>query len=272
MPTEEEDVIITTVKCVPHADAVEGSQKVAPAGLLDWSTVVAMDAAGRLLLLETMGVRPAGDDWRRKHFKNRSYQPAEELESPKDAVLVHLATLIGDQRLVLGWMVGFDLASLGLEITCVLAMDLPTDPVVCAFFQDLLKLGGAAKEVEDFILGKPELPIPITMACALFSATKGNLRYAQFEERDVLKDAYFISAIWRLLGTKSQDRRRDDATQLALRNAVDVGAGQPLERVLDVRQVAPADKRILLALHRNKNQCELYAGGRKRCGAIWIFL
>ena len=247
MPTEEEVVIITTVKCVPHADAVEGSQKVAPAGLLDWSTVVAMDAAGRLLLLETMGVRPAGDDWRRKHFKNRSYQRREGLESPKDAVLVHLATLIGDQRLVLGWMVGFDLASLGLEITCVFAMDLPTNPVGCAFFQDLVKFGGVAKDVEDFILRKPELPIPITMACSLLTGTKGNIPYAQFDERDVLRDASYISTIWRLFGMKIQDRRTDDATQLALRNAVNVGAGQPLVRVLDARQVAPADKRIPLA-------------------------
>ena len=63
----------------------------------------------------------------------------------------------------------------------------------------------------------------------------------------MLKDASFISAIWRLLGTKRQDRRSDDVTQLALRNAVNVGAGHTLERVLDARQVAPADKRIPLA-------------------------
>ena len=44
-----------------------------------------------------------------------------------------------------------------------------------------------------------------------------------------------------------QDRRRDDATQLELPNAVNVGEGQPLERVLDAQQVAPADKRITLA-------------------------
>ena len=54
----------------------------------------------------------------------------------------HLATRKGDQRLVVGWRLGFDLASLELRATTVLAMDLPTNPVVRAFFQDLVKLGG----------------------------------------------------------------------------------------------------------------------------------
>ena len=63
----------------------------------------------------------------------------------------------------------------------------------------------------------------------------------------MVRDAYFISAIWLLLGTDIRERRRDEGNQMALLNAVYLGAGQPLERVLDARQVAPADKRILLA-------------------------
>ena len=139
-----------------QADAVDGSEQVAAASVLDCSTVAAMDAAGRLL--ETMGARPAGDNWARRHFKNRSFQPTDELVSQKDAFVPHLATLIGDQRLVVGWRLVFDLASRGLGITSVFAIDFPTDPVVRAFFQDLVKLGGAAKDFEDFLLHKPELP------------------------------------------------------------------------------------------------------------------
>ena len=97
-PDAEYAVILATVKCVAHADVVEGSEQEAPAGVLDCSTGVAMDPAGRVLLLEAMGARASSDDWVRSHFKNRSYQPPEGLESPKDVMLTHLATLIGDER------------------------------------------------------------------------------------------------------------------------------------------------------------------------------
>ena len=76
-PDAEYAVILATVKCVAHADAVEGSAQEAPAGVLDCSTVVAMDPAGRVLLLETMGARASNDEWARRHFKNRSSQPPE---------------------------------------------------------------------------------------------------------------------------------------------------------------------------------------------------
>ena len=85
------------------------------------------------------------------------------------------------------------------------------------------------------------------MGCSLFTGTKINLRYTQTEERDVVRDSYFIAAMWRLLGTKIRASRRDEGNQMALINAVYGPAGQPLERVLDARQVAPADKRIPLA-------------------------
>ena len=178
-PDAEYAVILATVKCVAHADAVEGSEQEAPAGVLDCSTVVAMDPAGRVLLLETMGARASNDDWPRRHFKNRSYQPPQGLESPKDAVVAHLATLIGDERLVVGWRLGYDLASLGLGVTRVMAIDLASDPVVRNLLQELLQTqSDVPQEVVDFLMNKPALPIPITMACALFTSNKVNLRNA----------------------------------------------------------------------------------------------
>ena len=110
MPGEQEVLILATVKSVAHADAVEGSQQVSPAGVLDCSTLVAMDAAGRLLLLETIGARHADDEWARRHFKNRSYQLPDVLESQRHAAVPHMATLIGDQRLVFVRRLCFDLA------------------------------------------------------------------------------------------------------------------------------------------------------------------
>ena len=56
-PEERSAVIIDTVKCAAHAEAVDGSKQRDPAGVLDCSTLVAMDVAGRVLLLETMGKR-----------------------------------------------------------------------------------------------------------------------------------------------------------------------------------------------------------------------
>ena len=71
-PEERNVVIIGTVKCVAHAEAVEASKQRDPTGLLDCSTLVARDAAGRVLLLETMGKREPDDDWPRRHFWNKS--------------------------------------------------------------------------------------------------------------------------------------------------------------------------------------------------------
>ena len=55
MSGEQEAVFIATVKSVTHAYAVERGQHIAPASVLDCSTVVAIDEAGRLLLWETIG-------------------------------------------------------------------------------------------------------------------------------------------------------------------------------------------------------------------------
>ena len=57
MPNEDELILIATLKCVAHVDAVEQSEHVAPAGVLDSSTLVSLDVAGRPILLETMGAR-----------------------------------------------------------------------------------------------------------------------------------------------------------------------------------------------------------------------
>ena len=64
--------------------------------------------------------------------------------------------------------------------------------------------------------------------------------------RDVLRDAYSVAAIWRLFGEKIVEERRSVETHLALLNAVYVGAGQPLEQILDNRQAEPAAQRVPL--------------------------
>ena len=62
-------MILATVKCVAHTDAVEGSEQVAPVGVLDCSTVLSMDAAGRVLLVETTGTRAQDDIGRERTSK-----------------------------------------------------------------------------------------------------------------------------------------------------------------------------------------------------------
>ena len=62
IPNEAEVIIIPPDKCLSHADAFPESEQIAPEGLLDFRTVVAMDVAGQPLLLDTMGARPAVDD------------------------------------------------------------------------------------------------------------------------------------------------------------------------------------------------------------------
>ena len=58
-----------------------------------------------------------------------------------DAVVAHLPTLIGYEEFVVGWRDGFDLASVDLGDTIIMAVDLATDPVVRTVLQELVKLG-----------------------------------------------------------------------------------------------------------------------------------
>ena len=97
-------------------------------------------------------------------------------KAPKEATVAHLATLIADQRLIVGWRLGLDLASLGFGVSTVLANDLSTDPVVRAFFQDLVQDGNVAKDATDFLMSKPELHSPITLGCAILTGNQVNLR------------------------------------------------------------------------------------------------
>ena len=91
-----------------------------------------------------------------------------------------------------------------------MTIDLASDPVVRNFLQEVLQTqSDVPQDVVDFIMNKPALHIPITMACALFTSNKVNLRNAQTPERDVLRDAYFIAAILRLLERRLS--RRDGA-------------------------------------------------------------
>ena len=102
-------------------------------------------------------------------------------------MVAHLATLIGDELLVVGWPLGFDLGSLGLGVTSVMALDLWTDPVVRTCMQQLVKLAGhVPQEGTDFILNKSALPVQITLDCALFTGMKVPLHNATFpRERSV---------------------------------------------------------------------------------------
>ena len=207
-PEERNAVIIATVKCLAHANAVTASKQTDPVGVLDCNTLVAMDSAGRVLLFETMGKRDPDDDWPRGHFWNRSYQPPDGWECPKEAVVGHLATMIGDQRVVVGWRPGFDLASLGLAISRVMAIDLSRDPLVRDFFAEISRDSGAPEEEKVFVQAKLARPLPITKACSLFTPTKVNVPQGPLPQRDVLRDAYFVAAIWRLLGEQIVQRRR----------------------------------------------------------------
>ena len=92
-PGNEYAVILATVKCAAHTDNGEGTEQVAPVGVIDSTAVMGMDAAGRVILVETMGTRATANTWAQRQFKNRSYQPPDGLVNPRDAVIAHLATL-----------------------------------------------------------------------------------------------------------------------------------------------------------------------------------
>ena len=183
------------MKFVAHANAVAPSKQTDPVGVLDCNTLVAMDSAGRVLLFETMGKRDPDDDWPRGHFWNRSYQPPDGWECPKEALVRHLAKLIGDKRLVVGWRLGFDMASLGLALSRVMAIDLSRDPLVRDFFAEISRDSGAPEEEKMVLQAKVTLPLPITKAFSLFTATKVNLRQGPVPQRDVMRHAYFVAAI-----------------------------------------------------------------------------
>ena len=180
-------------------------------------------------------------------FQKSELSAATRLGKPEECSGSTFGYADRSERLVVGWRLGFDLASLCLGVMSVMAIDLATNPGVRTFLQELVKVGGnVPKEVDDFILNKPAFPVPIRMACALFTGTKVNLRNEQTHERDVLRDAYIISAIWRLLGKKIVEKRTSVETHLVLLNAVYVGAGQPLKQILDDRQTDPAAQRVAM--------------------------
>ena len=57
-----------------------------------------------------------------------------------------------------------------------MGIDLPTDPVVRDFFFEIATDSGPPAEVNNFILHKTALPIPITTACSMFTEKKVNVR------------------------------------------------------------------------------------------------
>ena len=85
------------------------------------------------------------------------------------------------------------------------------------------------KEAADFIISKPKLPLPISLERAILPGNKGNLRYSQMDEREVVRDTYFIAANWPLRAGEIRERRRSNEGQIAVMNAVYGGAFEPLE-------------------------------------------
>ena len=57
-------------------------------------------------------------------------------------------------------------------------------------------------------------------------------------ERDMLRDAKVIEAMWRLLGPKIVEHQRDLDIQFAHWNVVYLGAGQSLHQIMDDPVVA----------------------------------
>ena len=86
-------------------------------------------------------ISKTADTSRQKVWKARMMQSAD------------LPTLIGDERLVVGWRLRFDLASLALRVTSVMAMYVARDPVTRTVLKELVKLGGNVhQEVVDSIM------------------------------------------------------------------------------------------------------------------------
>ena len=150
------------------------------------------------------------------------------MEKPKDAVFGYLAPLLGDQALNVGWRLVLELASLGLGVNLVMAIDLSTAPVVPDFFAGISNSSSAWEVGQEFVQYKVALPLPITSACGLFTGTKVNLLQGPIPQRDVLRDAYFIASVSRLLGEQIEQCRRRAESQLVVWNALDLGAGRPL--------------------------------------------
>ena len=109
------------------------------------------------------------------------------------------------------------------------------------------------------------------MACAIFTGIKVQLRNATFPERDALRDGEFVAVIGRLLGKKIGEEGRSVEQHLVLLNAVSVGAGQPLEQILDHRQADPAVRRVALPQTTLRGeQCEFQPVARLGAFTCWL--
>ena len=124
-----------------------------------------------------------------------------------------------------------------------MAIYLSTDPVVCVFFMghcEVCRCTGICSGVHPTQTG-----IDHTHHDRVFPVNwnERERMTSAVSERDVMIDAYFIAAIWRLLLAKIALRLKGPETQLALMNAVYLGAAQPREQILDAGQGAEGEKR-----------------------------
>ena len=133
-----------------------------------------------------------------------------------------------------------------MGVNSVLPIDLSTDPDVRDFVEEISKRVDATEEVKECAKQSCRA-LPITKSCGLFTGTKDNLRQRAGGERAVLRDAYFITAVWPLLGAQIMLRGRSPESQLAILHAVYVGAVRLLEQIFDDRQVEHGKERETLS-------------------------
>ena len=101
----------------------------------------------------------------------------------------------------------------------MLAIDLATDPLVRSFFQDLVKLGGVAKDVEDFLLQKKAANSNRNGIHAVHrNKSKPTLCAGSRKRCGEGRLPYFGTLAF--ASKRMRDWRKDDGNQIAFLNAV----------------------------------------------------
>ena len=173
------------------------------AGELYCTVFAAVDSVGRPLIVRTVA-RP--EDWdqplARQHPNNKEYWPPVQSQTGRRTVVKSLRSLVGNNRLIVGWDTSFDLASLGIGVCSTLTVNLATDPEVR---QCLLQHMGRGVEnrylplLDDF----PRVSIPITLGMEALSSRQVKTRENFTTQPDLLRDAFFHATLWQHLGPKN---------------------------------------------------------------------